>query len=69
MRKLAGLLVVGVMLLSGCGADATEEKMEEDENVQYLFPYTVTLNDGTVVECVMTTTANGLWCKDSEGDY
>lgn len=70
MRRRISLLFVGVIFLAGCGADVPEEKVEDQEgNVQYLFPYTVTLNDGVVVECVMTTTANGLWCQDSEGEY
>lgn len=80
MKRLAMFLVLIALATTGCGATADqaqdddsseshadEVKQAEKRNAR---PVTVTLNDGTTVECVVfysySEGPSGGWCTSSE---
>lgn len=65
MKRLA--LVLAVLALSSCGIGDAEqgEKMQDNLSSQ-----TMTLNDGSTVECVVfqSIQEGGLWCQPTKGE-
>lgn len=72
MKFLASLalFVAAILLFTGCGAEASDpykepadSSKEVDRSNQFINTHTVTLNDGTTVECVTYTYGQGaIWC-------